>query len=90
MKNKKWTGFFTNLLGVILGITLTFGVNALWQKHEEKKKIKEILILVRNELETNKEWLKSQEKYLKKDIDAFKKVLKADNQWTTIPEEKYT
>ena len=38
MKINRWSGFFTNLLGVILGITLTFGVNSLWQKREEKKK----------------------------------------------------
>jgi len=87
MKNKKWSGFFTSLLGVILGITLTFGVNALWQKHEEKKKTREMLILVRNELETNKRWFKRQETVLKKDIDAFKIILKADHEWTTIPED---
>ena len=86
-KNNKSSGFFTSLLGVMLGISLTFGVNALWQKYEEKKKTREILILVRNELETNKQWFKNQEKILEKDIDAFNKILKADNKWTTIPED---
>ena len=87
MKNKKWSGFFTNLLGVILGILLTFGVNALWQKHEEKKKTREMLILVRNELETNKKWFKNQETVLQKDIDAYKNILKVDKKWATIPED---
>jgi len=86
-KNKKWSGFFTSLLGVMLGISLTFGVNALWQKREEKKKTREMLILVRNELETNKSWFKKQEKVLNKDIDAFRKILEADKNWATIPED---
>ena len=62
-----WIGFFTNLLGVILGIILTFGVNYLWRRREEKKRTKDMLILVRNELINNKEILQLQENYLKKD-----------------------
>jgi len=67
MNNKKiiWSGFLSNLLGVILGIVLTLGVSSLWQQREEKQRTKEILILVRNELETNKEWFKSQEKIMR-------------------------
>ena len=86
-KNKKMSGFFTSLLGIILGILLTFGGNALWQKREDKKKTREILILVRNELETNKKWFNNQEKILKKDIGAFEKILEADKKWETIPED---
>ena len=88
MKKKRiWSGFFANLLGVILGILLTFGVNALWQKHEEKKKTREMLILVRNELEINKEWFKREEKYIKKDCYAYKKLLEANKNWTAIPKD---
>ena len=88
MKNKKnWSGFFANMLGVILGIMLTFGVNALWQKHEEKKKVREMLILVRNELENNKKWFKYQEETLKKDSEACKKILEANKKWSAIPED---
>jgi len=67
MNNKKiiWSGFLSNLLGVILGIVLTLGVSSLWQQREEKQRTKKILILVRNELETNKEWFKSQEKIMR-------------------------
>jgi len=86
-KNKKSTSFFTSLLGVLLGISLTFGVNALWQRHEEKKRTREILILVRNELEGNKKWFKYQETLLKKEADAYIKLLNADNNWATIPED---
>jgi len=87
MKNKKWSGFFINLLGVILGIMLTFGVNSLWQKREDKKKIREMLILVRNELEINKGWFKYQEKNIKEDCYAYKKLLEANKNWTSIPED---
>ena len=87
MKNKKekWSGFFINLLGVIVGITLTFGVNSLWQKHEDKKKTKEMLILLRNELKTNKKWFKNQKKIIGKDSYVFKKLLEANKNWKAIP-----
>ena len=88
MNNKgRASNFFTSLLGVILGIILTFGVNALWQKQEEKKKTKEMLILVRHELETNKRWFRDQREALKQDSYAFKRLLEADKKWTNIPED---
>ena len=86
-ENKIWSGFLTNLLGVILGIVLTFGVSSLWQQCEEKKKTKEILILVRNELETNKEWFKIQEKIMRKDSYVYKKILESKSDWTSIPQD---
>jgi hypothetical protein len=87
MEDKKnvWSGFFINLFGVILGILLTFGGNALWQQHEENKRIKEMLILLRNELETNKQWFKGQEKVMRKDVSVYKKILEAESDWTSIP-----
>lgn len=85
MEKSPWGGFFPNLLGVILGIVLTFGVNSLWQRLDEKKKTKEMLILVRNELETNREWFKYQEENMKRDHYVFKKILEAKGNWSTIP-----
>ena len=91
MKSKeKLSGFLINLLGVILGISLTFGVNSLWQKREEKRKNTEMLILVRNELETNKSWFQKQEKTLKQHSYAFNKILEADKKWSTIPDDTLT
>ena len=84
-KKRKWSGFFINLLGVIFGITLTFGINALWQKREDKKKTSEMLILVRKELEINKKWFKDQEKIIKKDSYVYKKLLEANKNWKSIP-----
>ena len=87
MKNQKWPGFFTNLLGVILGISLTFGVNALWQRHEEKKKIREILILVRHELEINKNWFQKQEQIMREDCYVYQKILEIKNDWKSLPQD---
>ena len=87
-KNKKmWKSFLINVLGVIVGIALTFGGNALWQKREENKKIKEMLILVRNELEANKSWFKYQEELINKDNYVYKKILEAQGDWSTIPKD---
>ena len=80
-----WTGFLINMLGVILAIILTFGVNSIWQKQEEKKKTKEMLILVRNELKDNKEWFKSQEKMMRVDGYVYQKILEAKDDLTSIP-----
>ena len=86
-KNKMWKSFFINVLGVIVGIMLTFGGNALWQKREEKKRTKEILILVRNELNGSKKWFIDQEKSLNSDRYVCKKILEAKGDWTTIPKD---
>ena len=85
MKNKKLSGFFINLLGVILGISLTFGVNSLWQKREENKRTKEMLILIRNELKDTKVWFKDQEETMKNDGYVYEKILKAKKNLKSIP-----
>ena len=87
MKNKTWIGFLVNLLGVILGIMLTFGVSSLYQKRDEKNRMKEMLILVRNELETDKMWFENQEKIMRQDIYVYKKILEAKSDWTSIPKD---
>ena len=87
MKNKTWIGFLVNLLGVILGIMLTFGVSSLYQRRDEKNRTKEMLILVRNELETDKMWFENQEKIMRQDIYVYKKILEAKNDWTSIPKD---
>ena len=86
-ENKLGLGFLINLLGVILGILLTFGVNSLYQKREEQKKVKEMLTLVRNELQTNKIWFEHQKSIMKKDSYVYEEILKVKNDWTSIPED---
>jgi len=82
-----WKGFLVNMLGVILAIILTFGVNALWENHEEKRRTKEMLILVRNELISNKNIFKNHEKFMKKDGYIYKKILEAKDNLSSIPKD---
>jgi len=84
-ENKMWKSFLINVLGVIVGIMLTFGGNALWQKREEKKKIREMLILVRSELTSCKAWFKVQEETIKSESYVYKKIFEAKDDWTIIP-----
>ena len=77
--------FLTNLAAVVLGIMLTFGVNFLWRRREENRRTRDILILVRNELVTNKEFFRLQEEFMKKDGNIYKKILEAKNDLASIP-----
>ena len=86
-KNKLGLGFLLNLLGIVLGISLTFGVSSLYQNREEKNRVKEMLTLVRNELQTNKIWFKQQESIMRKDSDVYKKILEAKGNWAAIPKD---
>ena len=79
--------FLTGLFGIIAGIILTFGVNHLWRRREEKRRTKDMLILVRNELLSNKEIFKHQETMLKKDGFVYEKILESKNDLTSIPPE---
>ena len=82
-----WQDFLTGLLGIILGIILTFGVNHLWQRREEKRRTKDMLILVRNELKNNKEIFMLQEGLLKKDGYIYERILEAKSDLSSIPIE---
>ena len=83
-RNRIWAGFFTNMLGIILGIGLTFGVNSLWQKHEDKKKVDEIMALLRHELDINKQWFEVQDSLIRSDSRVYKKILEAKGDWKSI------
>ena len=82
-----WQDFFTSLFGIVVGIILTFGVNHLWRRREEKKRTKDMLILVRNELLCNKEIFNHQEEMLKKDGLIYEKIIEAKNDLASIPIE---
>jgi phosphate/sulfate permease len=87
MENVILSDFLTGLLGVVLGILLTFGVNHLWRRHEEKKRTKDMLILVRNELINNKEIFKTQEELVKKDGYIYQEILESKNDLASIPDD---
>jgi hypothetical protein len=86
-QKEAWKSFIINMLGVIFAIALTFGLNSLWQQHEEKKRLTEMLILVRNELEGNKEWFKRHEQNIMNDCRTYKKIMQANGDFTNIPRD---
>jgi len=86
-KNRTMSIFYANLFGMILGIILTFGLNAVWQKYEDKKKTRKMTTLLIKELEVNKKWFQVQEKEFKQHIHAYNMLLAADKQWESIHED---
>ncbi|MDR2125710.1 MAG: hypothetical protein LBP63_02615 [Prevotellaceae bacterium] len=83
---KGWTAnFLSNVLGVIVGIVLTFGGNALIQQHNEKQEIHTMLTLIGEEITYNKnEFVSMQNDYLKtkKACNIF-----MSHDWRTMPQD---
>jgi hypothetical protein len=74
--SKKWiSSFLSNVLGVIVGIALTFGISYLIQRHNEKKDTKELMTLIKKELNENKQWLKNRKQDYVADINAYRNIL---------------
>ena len=55
MKHIDWSSFFTDILSVVLGIAITFGIQGLIDRGNEKKDVRSALELVRDELSNNTE-----------------------------------
>lgn len=53
MKKFDWASFFSNILSVVLGIFITFGIQGMIDRRAEKKEVKAALELVREELVNN-------------------------------------
>lgn len=53
MKKLDWGGFCLDLLSIVLGIFITFGIQAWIDKSHEKKEVKAALLLVKDELVNN-------------------------------------
>lgn len=53
MKNLDWGSFFTNILAVVLGIFITFGIQGLIDSKAEKKDVMSAIELVKEELTAN-------------------------------------
>jgi hypothetical protein len=84
--SKPWfSGFFSNLLSVIIGITITFGISFLIEQHKEKAQLREMIGLVQEELETNKAWFKEQDSIIVHQIAIVKILLdNEENHWKNI------
>ncbi|MDR1758284.1 MAG: hypothetical protein LBR51_04925, partial [Bacteroidales bacterium] len=69
--SKGWiSAFSANILGVIIGIALTFGVSELVQQCSDQKQVKEMLVLVEDEIFSNRVWLEARVRFYQKDREA--------------------
>jgi hypothetical protein len=66
MKNMDWSGFFPNLLGVVLGILLTVGMGLLISNRNDRKDQKQYLDAIKIELEENAKMFDYCTKWLQK------------------------
>lgn len=57
MKKIDWASFFSNILAVVLGIFITFGIQGLVDRKSERKDVISAMELVKEELQSNKESL---------------------------------
>lgn len=84
---KGWmANFSANVVGVIIGIALTFGISYLVQRHHEKKQLRETMVLVRQELQENKQWLQNRITDYKNDFSTYQVLLDKSN-WEKISED---
>jgi hypothetical protein len=75
--------FLSNVLGVVVGIALTFGISYLIQKSNEKKQIRETMVLLKKEITDNQAVIGR----IKEDFVQTKKafgVLLSD-EWKNLP-----
>jgi hypothetical protein len=85
--SKGWISAFTaNILGVIIGIALTFGVSELVQQCSDRKQVKEMLVLIEDEISANRTWLEARVHFYQKDKDACQIILAAGKR-DTIPSD---
>lgn len=52
-RRQDWEGFLMGFISVVLGIVITFGGEALIAKHNEENDLKDVLVLVRDELQND-------------------------------------
>jgi hypothetical protein len=85
--SKGWiSAFSANILGVIIGIALTFGISALVQQYSDRKQVKEMLALLENEVRLNREWLEKTADFYQRDKEAYQFFL-ANDSYDSIPQD---
>jgi hypothetical protein len=83
---KSWTiGFLTNVLGVIVGILLTFGVTFLVQQHNKNKQIHELMVLLKKEITDNKALFEATQEDFLQTKKAYAIIL--SDEWKTMPND---
>ena len=69
------TNFFANVLSVILGIVITFSIQGIINRSQDRKNVRSALELVRSELATNVEDISIMADYLKQEQAAARYFL---------------
>jgi len=80
------SAFSANILGVIIGIALTFGISALVQHCSDEKQVKEMLVMVKNEVRSNRDWLEKIAAFYQRDKESYLFFLSNEN-LDSIPED---
>jgi hypothetical protein len=85
--SKSWmSNFSANILGVIVGIALTFGISNYVQYRNEQKDLQEMMSLIKRELNDNKTCMEQITQYSRKDFHDYWTVLDVDK-WDKIPQD---
>ena len=85
--SKSWlSNFSANILGVIVGIALTFGISNYVQYCSEQKELREMMSLIKRELNDNKTWIEQTAGFYREDVHSYMMVLEAGN-WDKIPQD---
>ncbi len=85
--SKRWlSGFTSNILGVVIGIALTFGISSLVQQRQERKQLREMIALLKREINDNKDWLEDRAKMWDRDFNAYWAVL-WERDWGRLPKD---
>lgn len=80
-----WISFSLNVLSVILGIVITFSVQGLINNSSEKKDVKNSLLLVKNELSDNIEYINFADTILTMYADASKFLIQYEGHYKDAP-----
>ncbi|GHT58377.1 hypothetical protein AGMMS50239_02810 [Bacteroidia bacterium] len=84
--SKTWmSNFSANILGVIVGIALTFGISNYVQYRNDQKELREMMSLIKRELDDNKKWMEGITQYYLEDFNTYRIIL--DNMWDKIPKD---
>ena len=75
MRRFDWSSFFPNILSVVLGIFITFGIQGMIDRRHEKKEVSSALELVLEELNSNKSDLQEVIGLVGMELDAAKFML---------------
>jgi len=82
---KGWVSTFAvNVLGVIVGIALTFGISEIIQKRNERRQVREMMQAISQELNEGRDLLTAIKTYFDQDIETYLFILDK-SKWADTP-----